>query len=56
VRTRAVSGLRGAAHYTQTNTIFCASGGSLDYEDFLGERATFAEYEDFFCASGEPAA
>src|SRR6266404_6245828 len=25
-RTRAVSGLRGAAHYTQTNTTFCASG------------------------------
>src|ERR1700731_324013 len=25
-RTRAVSGLRGAAHYTQTNTTVCASG------------------------------
>jgi hypothetical protein len=48
--------LRGAAHYTQTNTTFCVSGGSLDYEDFFGEGATFAEYEDFFCVSGAPAA
>ena len=34
-RTRAVSGLRGAAHYTQTNTTFCASGrrGTKDSMD-----------------------